>query len=55
MSRVRVTAEELKAKWMSAESTGMIHDHQTGEVVVCMTDGTEFACTFAEHAAEVAS
>jgi hypothetical protein len=29
----------------------MIHDHQAGEVAVRMVDGTEYACTFEEHAA----
>lgn len=51
MSRVRISASEVKAKWFSDDATGMIHDHSTGEVVVTMSDGSEFACTFEEHAA----
>jgi hypothetical protein len=51
--RIRLTAAELKAKWFSPDASGMIHDHQTGEVVVQMQDGAEYACTFEEHAAEL--
>lgn len=43
-----VTEAELKAKWFSDEAHGMIHDHQTGEKVVVMSDGTEYATPFAE-------
>ena len=53
--RIRVTAAELKTRWFNDDAAGMIHDHSTGEVVVRMADGTEYACTFEEHAAEVAS
>lgn len=49
--RIRVSAERLKELWFSDGAAGMIHDHQTEEVVVTMHDGTEFACTFAEKAA----
>lgn len=49
--RIRVSAVSLKAKWFSDDAIGMIHDHEFGEVVVRMSDGTEYACTFAEHAA----
>lgn len=49
--RIRISADELKAKWMGAHSSGMIHDHQTREVVVVMNDGTEFACSFEDHSA----
>lgn len=50
MTRKRVPAAELKRLWFSDEATGMVHDHRTREVVVRMQDGTEYACTFAEHA-----
>ena len=50
-ARIRVSASDLKAKLFSREGTGMIHDHATQEVVVRMSDGTEYACSFEEHAA----
>jgi hypothetical protein len=50
--RIHVTAAELKRHWFSDAAVAMIHDHQTGHVVARMSDGTEYACTFAEHAAE---
>jgi hypothetical protein len=53
--RIRLSAADLKAKWMGDDATGMIHDHQTREVVVVMLDGTEYACTFEEHAAAVSA
>lgn len=49
--RVHVSAAELKERWFSDDAAGMSHDHRAGEVVVCMNDGTEYACTFAEKAA----
>lgn len=49
--RIRVTVDELRDKWFSPDARGMIHDHQTQEVVVEMLDGTAFACTFAEKVA----
>lgn len=55
-TRIRVTAAELKAHWLSNEATGMIHDHSTNEVVVTMNDGTEYACSFCsfdEHHAAI--
>jgi hypothetical protein len=48
-TRIRLTAAEVKAKWMDDDATGLIHDHQTLEVVVVMLDGTEYACPFEEH------
>jgi hypothetical protein len=53
--RVRLTGAEVKAMWMSEDAIGLVHDHQTEEVVVRMVDGTEYACTFAEHAQAVSS
>ena len=53
-ARQHITATQLKTKWYSDDATGMTHDHQTGEVVVTMSDGSEWACTFAEHAAFIA-
>lgn len=52
-ARIRISAAELKAKWFSDDAAGMTHDHQANEVVVRMVDGTEYACTFEEHAAEL--
>jgi hypothetical protein len=49
--RKRVTEPELKRLWFSDQATGMIHDHQTGEKVVVMEDGTEYATPFADLAA----
>jgi hypothetical protein len=49
--RKRVTEAELKRLWFSDQATGMIHDHQTGEKVVVMEDGTEYATPFADLAA----
>jgi hypothetical protein len=51
VSRQRVSAARVKELWFSDDATGMIHDHTTGEVVIQMEDGSEFACTFAEQAA----
>jgi hypothetical protein len=51
--RIHVTAAELKRLWFSDDATGMTHDHQTGHVVVQMRDGTEYACTFEEHSAQL--
>lgn len=53
-TRTRLTAAEVKAKWMSDDATGLIHDHRSDEVVVTMVDGSEFACSFAEHTALLA-
>jgi hypothetical protein len=36
---------------MSDDARGMVHDHQTQEIVVEMLDGTAFSCSFAEKAA----
>ena len=47
--RIHIDADALKVKWFSADSTGMIHDHSTSEVVVTMLDGSEYACSFDEH------
>lgn len=52
--RTRIPAADLKAKWFSDDGFGMVHDYSTGEVVVVMADGTEYACTFAEHQALLA-
>lgn len=52
VSRIRVAAAVLKEHWFSDDATGMIHDQSTGEVVVQMADGSEYACSFEEHAAE---
>lgn len=54
MDRIRVTETVLKEHWFSPEAEGMIHDHQTGEKVVRMVDGTEYATPFAELAGESA-
>jgi hypothetical protein len=40
--RVRLTGAEVKAMWMSEDAIRMV-------------DGTEYACTFAEHAQAVSS
>lgn len=50
-TRHRVSADEVKRRFMSRAGTGLIHDHQTGEVVAVMDDGTEYACSFEEHSA----
>jgi hypothetical protein len=51
--RTHVTAAELKQLWFSDDATGMIDDYQTGHIVVQMRDGTEYACTFEEHSAQL--
>ena len=52
--RTRISASALRQKWMSADAASLIHDHQTGEVVVRMADSSEFACSFDEHSAAIA-
>lgn len=48
MGRIRVTAAELREKWMSWDGIGMTEDHQTQTRVVQMADGTEYETTFEE-------
>ena len=51
-ARITVTEAELKRLWFSDEATGIVHDHQTGEKVVVMADGTEYAAPFTDLASE---
>lgn len=44
VARTRVTAAELKALWFRDDADTLIHDHQTNEKVVRLTDGREYAC-----------
>lgn len=50
--RIRVSAAELKEAWFSEDASVLIHDHEAGEKVVQMRNGTEYATPFSELKSE---
>lgn len=48
----RVTAEQLRAHWMSADAAGLVDDEQRQVRTVRMKDGTEYETPHAELQAE---